>query len=183
MERPLVEVTAEMIETANALVPATRVRRTRVSPVDTLGGILGEFAFAHWLTGDWRRHEVGENKGKADLFGLVEVKTSVYPFKETLNLVIREDYGAKFKDVYVQNIINVDDNVRKEIRPGTCAVICGFATHDHATSKPAEQMTMRGGLKTPYKVFTTPITELRPMSEFRAFFAELTSRKGLRLHF
>jgi hypothetical protein len=46
MERPTVEITEEMIQVAKVLVPATRVHRTRVSPVDTLGGILGEFAFA-----------------------------------------------------------------------------------------------------------------------------------------
>ncbi len=179
MERPVIEITAEMIEAANELVPASRVHRTRVSPVDTLGGILGEFAFAQWITGDWRKHEVGTNKGKADLFGLVEVKTSIYPFKETLNLVIREDYGAKFKDVYVQNIIDVADSYRKEIVPGTRAIICGFATHEQATSKPAQPMTMRGGMKTPYGVFKTPITELRPMGEFRDFFSNLTASKGL----
>lgn len=177
LKRPVIQITAEHIEEAKALVPANQVHRTRVSPVDTLGGIIGEFVFAQWLTGDWRNHEVGTNKGKADLFGLVEVKTSIYPFKESLNLVIREDYGAKFKDVYVQNIINVADAFRKEIVPGTEAIICGFATHEQATSKPAHPMTMRGGLKTPYKVFTVPISELRPMTEFRDFFASLGNAK------
>lgn len=137
MNRPVIELTGEHIEAAEALVPATQVHRTRVSPVDTLGGILGEFAFAQWLTGDWRNNEVGNNKGKADLFGLVEIKTSIYPFKETLNLVIREDYGAKFKDLYVQNIIDVKDSYRKEIVPGTRVIICGYTTHEHATSTPA----------------------------------------------
>jgi len=181
MDRPIIELTAEHIDAAQALVPANRVHRTRVSPVDTLGGILGEFAFAQWLTGDWRKHEVGSNKGKADLLGLVEVKTSIYPFKETLNLVIREDYGAKFKDVYVQNIINVADGYRKDIVPGTQAIICGFATHEEATSKPAQPMTMRGGMKTPYGVFTVPISQLRPMSEFKDFFQRLAREKGISL--
>lgn len=183
MDRPIIELTGEQIEAAQTLVPENRILRTRVSPVDTLGGILGEFAFAQWLTGDWRNHEVGSNKGRADLFGLVEVKTSIYPFKETLNLVIREDYGAKFKDVYVQNIINVKDGHRKEIEPGTQVIICGFATHEQATSTPAQPMTMRGGMKTPYKVFTVPIAQLSPMSGFREHLGAIASSKNVELNF
>ena len=179
MDRPAIEITAEMIEAAREREPEVRVDRTKVSPVDTLGGILGEFAFAQWLTGDWRRNEVGANKGKADLFGLVEVKTSVYPFRETLHLVIREDYGAKIKDVYVQVIVDVKDGDGKEIAPGTRAIICGFATHEQATSRPPQPMTMRGGGKTPYGVFRTPLAALRPMAEFRGFLAALAAAKGL----
>ena len=183
MDRPTVEITEEVIQVAKALVPATRVHRTRVSPVDTLGGILGEFAFAQWLTGNWRNNEVGENKGKADLIGLIEIKTSIYPFKDSLNLVIREDYGAKFKDVYVQNIINVRDSYRKDIEVGTPVIIYGFTTHALATNKPAQHMTMRGGVKTPYRAFTTPIKDLRPMAEFRDFLADLAAAKGLSARF
>jgi len=183
MDRPIIEITREQIEAAEALVPENRIHRTKVSPVDTLGGILGEFAFAQWLTGDWRNNEVGKNKGKADLFGLVEVKTSIYPFKETLNLVIREDYGTKFKDLYVQNIINVKDSYHKNIIPGTQVIICGYTTHDQATSKPAQPMTMRGGMKTPYKVFRVPITELSPMNEFVANFNKIANSKGVEINF
>lgn len=183
MNRPILEITREQIEAAEALVPANQVRRTRVSPVDTLGGILGEFAFAQWLTGDWRNNEVGTNKGKADLFGLVEIKTSIYPFKETLNLVIREDYGAKFKDVYVQNIINVKDAFRKEISPGTQVIICGYTTHEQATSTPAQPMTMRGGMQTPYKVFKVPINQLSPMDGFRKHLQNIARSKDIDLGF
>lgn len=178
MVRPVIAITAEHIEAAQALVAANQVHRTKVSPVDTLGGILGEFIFAQWLTGDWRNHEVGRNKGKADLLGLIEVKTSIYPFRETLNLVIREDYGAKFKDIYVQNIINVADSRRKEIAPGTQVIICGFTTHDHATARPARPLMMRGGMATPYKVFTVPISDLQPMGDFKDFLNGLAAAKG-----
>lgn len=181
MGRPVVEITEEMIKAAEALVPDVAVRRTVVSPVDTLGGILGEFAFAHWLTGTWKLHEVGRNKGQADLFGLIEVKTSIYPFKESLNLVIREDYGAKFKDVYVQNIIDVDDARTKQILPGTRVIVCGFADHGQATSKPAQAMTMRGGGQTPYRVFKTPISELQPMTDFRPYIEALAKANGIEI--
>ena len=39
-------------------------------------------------------------------------------------------------------------------------------------------MTMRGGMKTPYKVFTTPIAELQPMADFRPFFDAMVTAKG-----
>lgn len=164
MQRPHVTLTDEMIRAAEALVPKVKVARTPTSPVDTLSGALGEFAFSEWFTGSWENHEVGSNKGKADFRGLVEVKTSVYPFKESLNLVIREDYGWKFKPLYVQVIIDV---ANKRIGAGNSAIICGFATHEQATAKPAARMQTRSG-PTPYKAFTTPISQLSRMSDFQA---------------
>ncbi|MFO1535741.1 MAG: hypothetical protein ABR586_08760, partial [Thermoplasmatota archaeon] len=62
--------------------------------MDDVTGILGEFAFAQWFFGDWRKHMVGTNKGQMD-FVNVEVKTSAFPFRETLNLLVREDYAEK----------------------------------------------------------------------------------------
>lgn len=172
MNRPEVILTDEMIRAANDLVPEVRVHRTRTSQVDTLGGALGEFAFCEWFTGSWRNHEVGSNKGRADFRGLVEVKTSVFPFRENLNLVIREDYGAKFKPLYVQIIIDVADKRDKRIEDGVRAILCGFATHAEATSKPADHMRMPFGM-TPYKAFTRPISQLSPMEGFEAAYAAL----------
>tara|TARA_R110000782_G_scaffold37229_1_gene88187 strand:+ start:151 stop:666 length:516 start_codon:yes stop_codon:yes gene_type:complete len=171
-----------MLAEAERLSPEVRVARTRMSPVDTLGGILGEFVLAQWLTGDWQNHEVGKNKGRADLFGLIEVKTSIFPFRENLNLVVREDYGDKFKEVYVQNIIDVESRDNKTIKPGTRAVICGFATHDQATSKPPREMNM-GWRSTPYKAFQTPISELQPMAGFQEFLRKVAAEKGVNLDF
>lgn len=173
MERPVILITAEMLTAARQLEEQVRVHRTRVSTVDSLGGILGEFAFAQWLFGDWRRHEVGDNKGRADLLDAIEVKTSIYPFRETLNLVIREDYGAKFKPVYVQLIIDVRDPKEKLIVPGLPVILCGFASHAEATAGPAEQMPMGGGRMTPFKAFTTPISRLHPMADFREHLVRL----------
>lgn len=182
MDRPVVEISAEMLAEAEGLSESVRIARTRVSPVDALGGVLGEFAVAQWLTGDWRNHEVGQNKGRADLFGLVEIKTSIFPFRENLNLVIREDYGGKFKDIYVQTIIDVESRNNKLIKPGTPVVICGFATHEQATSKPAREMNM-GWRTTPYKAFQTPISELQPMAGFDAFLRKVAAAKGMTLDF
>lgn len=181
MERPVVQITEEMLDEAERLSESVRVHRTRTSPVDTLGGILGEFAVAQWLTGDWKNHEVGANKGKADLLGLIEVKTSVFPFRENLNLVVREDYGSRFKDLYVQNIIDVQSRDNKLIKPGTRVVICGFATHEQAISQPPREMNM-GWRKTPYKAFQTPISDLQPMAGFRTALKEVADKNGVALN-
>ncbi len=173
MERIVVKITADHLAAAERLVPHNGIARTKVSAVDTLGGILGELVFAEWLTGDWRNHEVGSNKGRADLMGLLEVKTSVYPYSERLNLVIREDYGAKFKPVYVQLIVDIPDKANKAITAGLPVIICGFATHAEAVSRPPRALPMGQGRETPFKVFTTPITRLRPMAEFRRFLQQL----------
>lgn len=170
MDRPVVILSAEMIEAAAKLVPDIKVHRTRTSPVDTLGGALGEFAFAQWFTGSWQNHEVGTNKGRADFQNLVEVKTSVYPFRDNLNLVIREDYGGKYKPLYVQLIIDVASAWEKQIVPGVRAMLCGFATHERATQSPPQPMRMKSGGVTPYRAYTTPIGALTPMTEFHAAF-------------
>lgn len=170
MDRPTVAITAEMLDAAKQLSEKVRVHRTRESHVDALGGVIGEFAFSQWMTGDWRNHEVGSNKGRADFQDIVEVKSSVYPFQENLNLVIREDYGYKFKPLYVQVIINVASKVEKSILPGVNVILCGFASHEEATARGAQPMRKYGGGFTSYGVFMTPISNLRPMDGFRATF-------------
>ena len=96
-EYPRIGLTAEMIEEARVLEPRIRVHRTQASAIDTLAGALGEFAFASWFAHDWRAHEVGKNVGAIDFKGIVEVKTSAFPFSDTLNLLVREDYALKRK--------------------------------------------------------------------------------------
>jgi hypothetical protein len=159
---------SEMLEEAARLAPTVKVARTQESEVDTLGGILGEFAFAEWFTGDWRSaHEVGRNKGRADFRGVVEVKTSVYPFRETLHLVVREDYGGKPKPLYVQLIVSTDAAAKKSIVPGTRAILCGYAYHADVAAAKLLTMPMGGGRFTRYRTFQIPIYSLRPMDGFR----------------
>jgi hypothetical protein len=175
--RPVVRITDDMLEEAARLAPTVRVARTQESKVDTLGGILGEFAFADWFTGDWRgAHEVGRNKGHADFRGIVEVKTSVYPFRETLHLVVREDYGGKPKPIYVQVIVSTDAAAKKSIVSGTPAILCGYAYHEDVAAAKLLPMAMGGGRYTRYRAFQIPIRNLRPMDDFRAAYEAIAGR-------
>src|SRR4030042_6991654 len=107
---PSILVTEEMIIEAKKLISSVKVHRTIASQIDTLTGILGEFAFAQFFYGDWRQHRVGINKGQVD-FGNIEIKTSAFPFRESLNLLVREDYAYKRKPAfYVQIILDVESS-------------------------------------------------------------------------
>jgi len=175
--RPEVQISREMLEEAARLSPAVQVARTQESEVDTLGGILGEFAFAEWFTGDWRgTHEVGRNKGHADFDGIVEVKASVFPFRETLHLVVREDYGGKPKPLYVQIILSTAAIAKKSLVPGTPAILCGYAYHEEVASAKLSRMPMGGGRYTGYQAFQIPIRNLRPMEGFRAAYKAIAGR-------
>ena len=91
---PYIILSKEMIENAKKLISDVKVNRTIASKIDTLTGILGEFAFAEYLYGDWRKNNVSHNKGDVD-FDMIEVKASAFPFRDTLNLLVREDYAKK----------------------------------------------------------------------------------------
>ena len=66
MHFPEILITQEMIEEAQRKVPMASVQRTVASRIDTLTGHLGEFVFAQYLFGDWRKNTVGTNKGQSD---------------------------------------------------------------------------------------------------------------------
>ena len=51
-----------MIEEANKLISFVKVNRTKTSPYDTLGGILGEFIFAEYFFNNWRKNLVVKNR-------------------------------------------------------------------------------------------------------------------------
>lgn len=106
---PEVKITKKMIKSAKEQVSKVKVDRTVASDIDTLTGNLGEYAFAQYYYNDWRKNNVGENKGDYD-FRDLEIKTSAFPFKENLNLLVREDYAKKRKPpYYVQIIIDVPE--------------------------------------------------------------------------
>ena len=50
-------ITQEMIDEANKLIDKVKVNRTIASKIDTLTGILGEFAFAQYMYNDWKKTE------------------------------------------------------------------------------------------------------------------------------
>lgn len=132
-----IPITDEMLETAHATVERVRVNRTVASPYDTLAGILGEMAVAEWFLGDWRRHDLVGTKGRPDILDRIEVKTSAYPFRDTLNLLVREDYAAARRpECYVQVIIDIPAADAKTIDAGTICRISGWATSDEVAQAP-----------------------------------------------
>lgn len=163
---PQVTLTLEMIEEATSLVPSTRVLRTVASGIDTLTGHLGEFAFAEYFFGDWRLHRVGRNKGQSD-FPDVEIKTSAYPFRDTLNLLVREDYAAARKPpFYVQVIIDVPTSTADRIDAGTRAYVCGYARADEVDSSPLKDFRSKFGGPGGYRCHYIAIRDLHPIEHF-----------------
>ena len=162
---PVVMISQEMIDEAVRLIPFTKVKRTIASSVDTLTGHLGEFAFAHYYFGDWKKHRVGKNKGETD-FPDIEIKTSAFPFSEKLNLLVREDYAAKRKPAYyVQIIVAVDSETVKEIPAHTKAILCGFATASEVDSAPLKDFGSKFGRKGGYKCRYISLKRLHPIQE------------------
>lgn len=162
---PFVVLTKEMIEEAVRLVPGSRVHRTVASSIDTLTGHLGEFAFSHYFFGDWRKHRVGTNKGEAD-FPDLEVKTSAFPFRDTLNLLVREDYAEKRKPpFYVQVIVDVDSPKAASVKPGTRAYICGYASAEEVDASPLKDFGSKWGRPGGYLCHFIMIRDLHPIQD------------------
>jgi hypothetical protein len=162
---PFVTLTSEMIDEATALVPATRVMRTVASKIDTLAGHLGEFAFAEHFYGSWRQHRVGRNRGQVDFPG-IEIKTSAFPIRDTLNLLVREDYAAMRKPpFYVQVILDVPDKKADAVAPGTKAYVCGFASADEVDRSPLRDFGSKFGGSGDYRCHYIAIRDLHPIEE------------------
>lgn len=164
---PCIRISEEMLQASQALVELVRVNRTIASPFDTQAGILGEMAFAQWYYGDWRRHQVGANKGQSD-FGELEVKTSAFPFSGRLHLLVREDYARKRKPrFYVQLILDLPHRDQKKLIPGLGIYVCGYATAAEVDAAPLKDFGSKHGGEGGYKCHYLPISKLRPVKELR----------------
>jgi hypothetical protein len=164
---PQVTITKEMLDAGINLIDKVKVNRTQASEIDTLTGILGEFAFAQYYYGDWKKNRVTKNKGEVD-YGDIEIKASAFPFNNHLNLLVREDYAKRRKPpFYIQIIISVEDPQANNIKPGTKAFICGFATSDEVDAAPKRDVGSKFGGSGGYKCHYIPIGALHPMDTFR----------------
>ncbi len=167
LQPPHILITQEMLDEAVRLIPQTKVERTVASKIDTLTGHLGEFAFAEYMFGDWRKNYVGKNKGEND-FGDFEIKTSAFPFNSKLNLLVREDYARKRKPkFYVQLIIDVPSHLADSIAAGTRAYLCGYATAEELDKAPLKDFGSKTGTAGGYRCHFIPITKLKPVEELR----------------
>ncbi len=154
-----------MINSANEFVEKVKVNRTITSPYDTLAGILGEYAFAQYYYGDWRKNNVGNTKGRID-FKNFEIKTSAFPFSEKLNLLVREDYALKRQPpYYVQVILDINNTQSKQLMAGIEAIICGYASHEDVMNAPKKDFGSKLADKGNYQCYYIPVAKLKPVSE------------------
>ena len=161
-------ITDQMIEAAKDLIQKVKVRRTIASSIDTLTGILGEFAFAQYMYNDWKQNRVGKNKGDVD-FEDIEIKASAFPFRDTLNLLVREDYARKRKPpFYVQIIIDVDSRKANTIRGGSKAYIAGWATASEVENAPKRDFGSKLANKGGYNCYYIMIRNLHSMETFKS---------------
>lgn len=160
-------VTQEMLDSARAHIESVKVSRTVASSIDTLTGIIGEFSFGQWFLGDWKKHDVLNTKGRADFDDRIEVKTSAFPFRDTLNLLVREDYARKRQpECYVQVIIDTPDRNARDIQPGWLCRISGWATSKDVDSAPLRDFGAKGGGRGGYRCRYIAIRDLRSMEHF-----------------
>ena len=177
-EYPYIIISEEMIENAKNFISDVKVNRTIASKIDTLTGILGEFAFAQFMYGDWRKNNVGENKGEID-FDNIEIKTSAFPFRDTLNLLVREDYAKKRKPpFYVQIIIDVYSKQADSISTGTKAYISGWATHKDIENAPKRDFGSKLSRFGGYKCYYIMIKNLNKMATFKKELQKLTQENS-----
>lgn len=162
-----IKVTAEMLDAAAEAVETVKVNRTVASPYDTLAGLIGELAFAQWFLGDWRLHNVFDTKGKADFLNRIEVKTSAFPFRDTLNLLVREDYAARRKpEAYVQTIIDIPSSDATKLEPGLICRLSGWTTSAAVDAAPLRDFGAKGGGRGGYRCHHIQIKNLNPMQTF-----------------
>ena len=102
---PSIKITEQMLEYASLWEHNLHVRRTKTSKFDTKIGLLGEFAFAYWLSSDWKWHHPLKVRGQVDFFDLVEIKTSAFKFSPKLHLLVRQDYAVKRSPKYYLQLI------------------------------------------------------------------------------
>lgn len=163
-----IAITRDMIDEAERLQEVVRVHRTKASPIDSLVGLLGEFIFAEWFLGDFRLHDAQSTKGKTDFFeSSIEIKTSAFPFRDSLNLLVREDYAAKRKpNFYVQVIIDMPMRSSRSIQEGYIGRISGWASSSEVDNAPLKDFGSKSGGRGGYRCHYIPIKKLQSMSTF-----------------
>lgn len=166
--RPEVLITEEMISTAQSRSHLLEVKRTKTSRHDTLYGALGEYCFAEWFFGEWKKYSQINTKGEIDFLDAIEVKTSAFPFSDSLNLLVREDYALKRKPkYYVQTIIDLPTPRATLVTPGLKCILAGYATPNEVDSAPLKDFGSKFGGEGGYKCRYIPISKLKSVYELK----------------
>jgi hypothetical protein len=165
-----IPITKSMLEYASEAAEVTAVNRTVTSPYDTVAGLLGELIFAEYVYQDFKKHNLYDTKGKSDFFNEIEIKTSAFPFRENLNLLVRADYAKKRKPkFYVQIILDIPTRNSKQIEPGVDGVICGFATAKDIDDAPLKDFGSKFGGRGGYQCHFIKINNLGDISEVKKY--------------
>ncbi len=169
--RPRIEITKEMIASAQEKAPYVRIDRTRASTFDTIYGIIGEYCFAQWFYGEWVSHSTQDTKGQMDFREGIEVKTSAYPFSERLHLLVREDYARKRKpNYYVQTIIDLPSPKNHNVKEGMGCILAGYATSDEIDEAPLKDFGSKFGGRGGYRCRYLQISVLNPVTNLKQIY-------------
>jgi len=165
-----IPISRGMLDYASEASKVTAVKRTIASPFDTLAGLLGELVFAEYIYNDFTQHNLYDTKGKADFFNEIEIKTSAFPFRENLNLLVRSDYAKKRKPLYyIQIILDIPSRNSKKIDIDTNGIICGYATSKDIDRAPLRDFGSKFGGYGGYECHFIPINRLKPIREVKKF--------------
>jgi hypothetical protein len=105
----------------------------------------------------------------------VEVKTSAFPLRDSLNLLVREDYGNKRKPpFYVQVILDVSSAKANLIPIGTKAIVSGWATAREVDAAPLRDFGSKLGGRGGYRCYHIPIHALHDMASFMAAYSKVS---------
>jgi hypothetical protein len=161
--RPSIIISQDIFDEANRFADVTRVSRTQASKHDTLTGNLGELVFAQYFFGDFRRHLLGQTKGKTD-FPNIEIKTSAHPFRETLHLPIRIDYEERRRPPFYVLVILDVEKPKSPPQAGCKAILCGYCSWEEARQHGREiQFAAENG---GFACLCVPMKFLHPMGKF-----------------
>ena len=153
---------------ANRVESMLKIERTKTSPQDSQIGVLGEIAFANWLTGEWSWHDPTVRKGLVDFENSVEVKTSAFVWSQRLNLLVREDYASsRSPEFYVQVIIDMKSRVEKSIKTGMDMILCGYASHAEVKNAPLRDFGSKFGGLGGYRCHFIPVKDLHSMETLK----------------
>lgn len=176
---PWMIITEELLQEAKSLIPKIQLHNERANEFDALTGTIGELAFAEWLYGDFRKHTVGRNFGKADFKG-IEIKTSLHTLTNSRHLIAKASYvESRPAAFYVQCFCN-SSTPRRGPLVGDTVFIAGWLAKDELLKLGREHWEVtRDGEQTGIRTLRVPLPRLNPMGQFREAYEAFLKKEAL----